>query len=113
MRFYFSDQRVREVTDRSLFWEESPERWRQAELEFNWDDIVRNTYLISYDERTGDLERALGTVVVDTRGGGLSVSIMPRVHRMYDYEHPRYRPGPDVVDFGPPSEDSADAGTRE
>ncbi len=124
MRFYYSDQsfvdgsgrtafgeRITDVSDRAAFWEESPELWRSAELQFTWDEIAANTYQIRFDEETTEFENALGTLVVDVTGDRLNVTIEPVVHFMRDSSRPRYPIEPDAADDVTP-EFGLDAGAR-
>jgi hypothetical protein len=111
MRFYYSEERVTDASDRSAFWEENPELWRSAELQFHWDDIAANTYQIRFDEETTEFENALGTLMVDVTDGQLTVTIEPVVQFMRDSSRPRYPIEPDAGDDGVFGSD-ADAGSR-
>ena len=111
LRFYYTEQefngRDGQISDWErdhgdlLMWDEAPELWRYAELEYRFSDRVDVSYIESFDDETGRGVLQLGLVTFDVSGEDVVVEVRPHRVDVLDYRHPAIAPPriPDVSEF--------------
>jgi hypothetical protein len=101
LRLFYTSQQLDHTRDRTRFWEESPELWQTAELEYSPAVLAERVALIDYDAETGYGRLTVSVVEVQVGDSGLQVSLQPREVQAYNIA---FRP----LDAPPPD----DAGMR-
>jgi hypothetical protein len=84
IEFYYNERSARQIDPRSGFWDRSPEDWQYGRLEYRWEDRVRTSRLVSYDEDTGYGVLDVGMITIEPLGDELRVEIAPQTVRAMD-----------------------------
>jgi hypothetical protein len=102
LRFYYTEEsfdgrdgevRIWEEDRGDLrMWDEAPELWSYAELDYTFAERSEKTFMQSFDDATGLGIVSIGMVTLNLSGDDLRVTVEPHQQQMADFYHPAITP---------------------